>query len=116
MTWHFWRRRDKEQELEAEINTHLEMEIQQRMERGASEEEARRGARRDFGNIALIKETVRRQTSGWRLLERFEQDARYAVRFTAKTFRREFLLSLVTTLTLALAIAANTALFSWTNA
>jgi len=52
-----WRRR--EQELEEEIQSHLQMAIRDRIERGESAEEAESAARRDFGNVGLIKETTR---------------------------------------------------------
>ena len=47
---------------------------------------------------------------------RLLQDIRYAIRFVAKTFRTEFVSTLVTLLTLALAIGANTTIFSIANA
>ncbi len=52
-----WRRR--EEELEEEIQSHLRMAIRDRMQRGESAEEAESAARREFGNVGLIKETTR---------------------------------------------------------
>src|SRR5262245_20000705 len=116
MNWRNWiTRRKREKELEAEIEAHLAIETRQRMDRGEPDEEAHLNAKRDFGNIGQIKE-VTREVSGWRVLDRFEQDLRHAIQFTARTFRKEFSLSMVTILTLALAVGANTALFSWINA
>ena len=40
----------KEQELQEEIDIHLSMEMQQRIERGESREDAFSNARKDFGN------------------------------------------------------------------
>ena len=53
-----WRRR-REEELEEEIQCHLQMAIRDRMERGESAEEAESAVRREFGNLGLIKETTR---------------------------------------------------------
>jgi hypothetical protein len=52
-----WRRR--EEELEEEIQSHLRMAIRDRMQRGESAGEAESAARREFGNVGLIKETTR---------------------------------------------------------
>jgi hypothetical protein len=54
-----WRRRRRGEELEEEIQSHLQMAIRDRMERGESAEEAQSTARREFGNVGLIKETTR---------------------------------------------------------
>src|SRR5215468_5828674 len=54
-----WWRRRREEELEEEIQSHLRMTIRDRMERGESAEEADQAARREFGNVGLIKETTR---------------------------------------------------------
>ncbi|MDX2041405.1 MAG: permease prefix domain 1-containing protein [Acidobacteriota bacterium] len=50
-----WKHR-KDEELNAEIQTHLNEAIRERMERGESAEEARRNAQREFGNVGLVKE------------------------------------------------------------
>ena len=55
----FFGRTRQEQELEDEINAHLSIEVRQRIERGESVEEARSNARRDFGNVTLVKEITR---------------------------------------------------------
>ena len=55
----FFTRRRMEKDLDDEISAHLAIEIQQRIERGESPEEARAGAYRDFGNVALVKEVTR---------------------------------------------------------
>ncbi len=53
------RRNSKEQELEEEILAHLAIEAKQRIEAGQAPEEAERAARRDFGNIGMVKEVTR---------------------------------------------------------
>src|SRR5262250_1411070 len=68
-----WRRRSREDELEEEIQNHLQMAIRDRVERGESAEEAESAARREFGNVGLIKETTRGMW-GFSALETFWQD------------------------------------------
>lgn len=50
---------DKEDELDAEIRNHLDEAIRERIERGESAEQARVKARREFGNVGLVKEVTR---------------------------------------------------------
>src|SRR5215475_11868624 len=104
-----WRRR--EEELEEEIQSHLRMAIRDRMQRGESAEEAESAARREFGNVGLIKETTRGM---WRFAayETIRQDLRYGARMLLK--QRGF--TLMAILTLALGIGANTAVFSLADA
>ena len=52
-------------ELEDELATHLRMAAQDKMDRGASREEAEMAARREMGNTGLIKEVTHEQDS-WR--------------------------------------------------
>jgi len=54
-----WWRQRREEELEAEIRSHLEMAARDRMERGETAGHARESARREFGNVALVKEITR---------------------------------------------------------
>jgi hypothetical protein len=76
-----WRRR--EEELEEEIQSHLRMAIRDRMQRGESAKEAESAARREFGNVGLIKETTRGMW-GLGALETFWQDLRYGARMLLK--------------------------------
>lgn len=70
MKWPWSRINDRERELSEEIEADFALEIQQRVEAGATREEAEYGARRDFGNVTRIKE-VTREMWGWRFLEWF---------------------------------------------
>jgi hypothetical protein len=110
MRFLFWRRQRRDEELEEEIQAHLEMAKRDRMERGETDDEAQESARREFGNIGLVKE-VTREMWGWRWLEQLGQDLHYSVRMLMK--KPGFTLTVV--ITMALGIGADTTLFSVVN-
>lgn len=108
MKW--WRMREKDADLERELQSNLELEEEEQRERGLPPEEARYAARRAFGNPALIKDQTH-EAWGWAPVERLWQDLLYALR----SARRAPLLSTVAILALALGIGLNAGVFTLLN-
>src|ERR1700694_4206953 len=103
------RRRDKEDELREELQFHLEEEAE--LHSGLSADEARMAARRELGNVTLVREDTR-SAWGWSMVEQFGQDLRYAFR----TMKGNLLFTALAVLSLALGIGANAAIYSFMDA
>ena len=99
-----WRR--QESELDEEIRFHLAEETEELVAAGMSPEQASAEARRDFGNVPLIRELTR-ETWGWGHVERLLQDTRSAIR----GLRRNLGYACAVGLTLALGIGLNAAMY-----
>lgn len=99
-----------ERDLDDELRFHLEKTIEQNIAAGMTPEDARFAARREFGNPELQKDECR-DSRGTKVIEDLFEDLRYA----ARGLRRNPLLALAATATLALCIGANTTVFSLVN-
>src|SRR5947209_1890567 len=107
----FFSGRGRDAEIGEEIEAHLRMAIRDRMERGESARAARLAALREFGNTALVAETVR-EVWVWRALEQALEDLRFGLRILTQS--PAFAAAAV--VMIALGIGGNTAIFSMVNA
>ncbi len=106
-----WRRRRVMQDLDADIRDHLARETEENIARGMAPDEARRRAQVTFGSVALARENTERVWA-WAWLDQLRQDVRHA----GRTLRRNRTFAATAAATLALAIGANTLMFSVLNA
>jgi len=97
-------------DLDEEIRGHLAISVKERIDRGEDPEAARLAALKEFGNVTLTRETIRRvwQPAWFDSAERFARDLRFAFR----ALLRAKGLAVTVVVTLALGIGANAAIFS----
>ena len=100
----------RKKDLKEEIESHLRMAAADRVAAGATPEDARIDAMREFGNMPLVAD-VTRERWGWLRMENLVQDLRY----TWRTLKRDRGFAAVAILILALGIGANVVVFSVVN-
>ncbi|QNI37574.1 ABC transporter permease [Edaphobacter albus] len=106
----FFFRKRIDEELQREIDEHIEMERDLNLERGLSGEEATRQALIKFGSRQRVREDIWKRNSVT-FFEKLRRDLSYAIR----TLLRGPGYTILAVITLALGIGANTAIFTVIN-
>ncbi|MCG8525366.1 MAG: ABC transporter permease [Opitutales bacterium] len=107
---HLTKEKSFNEELDEEMNAHLEIMIEENMKDGMSPEKARKEAFKRFGNVEALKESCD-ESWGVRILSDLNQDLKFATR----KIKKHFLFSIAAVLSLGIGIGSVTALFSIFN-
>jgi predicted permease len=105
-----FQRERSDRELSTEMESHLQMHIEDNLRAGMAKEDARRNALLKLGGVEQTKELLR-ERRGLPMLEVFLQDAKYAFRM----LRKNPAFTAVAALTLAVGMGATTSIFSVVN-
>ncbi|HZE58567.1 MAG TPA: ABC transporter permease [Chthoniobacterales bacterium] len=98
----------RDEEMNAEMQAHLDLLTQRKIEEGMEPGAARAAARREFGGLEQIKEAAREERV-WLSADQFWQD----LRFGARMLLRSPGFSILAILCLTLGIGTNAAVLSW---
>jgi predicted permease len=101
------RRNRAGEQLQDELQFHLDHQIAENIAAGMSPEEARQAALRSFGNPTVLRDQAR-NTWSWQWLEMLLRDLRFGIR----SLTRNPGFSVLAVLVMALGIGANVALFT----
>ncbi|HKV49040.1 MAG TPA: ABC transporter permease [Candidatus Acidoferrales bacterium] len=103
-------KQDSDRELADELESNVQLHVDENIRSGMSPKEARRDALIKLGGVEQVKESYREQR-GLRWIETLVQDVRFGMRMLAK--HRGF--TTIAIASLALGIGANTAVFTLTR-
>jgi putative ABC transport system permease protein len=114
----FWRRAVND-EVDDELQEHVEMLVRRLEREGLSPEAARDAALRRFGDLATLRaecRTLAHDVEDQMKRQDFWQELRQDVNYGARTLRRSPLYTTIAALTLAIGIGASTSIFSVVHA
>jgi predicted permease len=105
------RRERADAELDRELREHLDRQVEEHVRRGMTRDEARRAALATFGGVESVREEAR-DARGVAVVENLARDFRY----TLRALLREPMLLVAATLSIALGVGGNIAVFSLARA